>query len=107
MSRFVLLDSTPLGVLSHPDRSEPLVDWVEALSTAGTRIGIPEIADYEVRRELLRAGKVRGLQRLGELKAEHLYLPITTPIMLLAAELWRRHVAPAVRRRRTRTWTEI
>jgi predicted nucleic acid-binding protein len=88
MSRFVLLDSTPLGILSHPDRSDPLVDWAEALSTAGFRIGIPEIADYEVRRELLRAGKVRSIQRLDGLKREHLYLPITTAVVLLAAELW-------------------
>ena len=88
MSRIVLLDTAPLGQLSHPDRQHPIVSWVEALEAAGTRVGIPEIADYEIRRELLRAGKTRGVQRLDDLKALHLYLEITTPVMLVAAELW-------------------
>ena len=43
---------------------------------------IPEIADYEVRRELLRAGKDRGLGRLDALKAMLGYAPITMPVML-------------------------
>jgi hypothetical protein len=38
--------------------------WLLALAERGVRIGIPEIADYEVRRELLRAGKMRGIERL-------------------------------------------
>lgn len=49
---------------------------------------VPEIADYEVRRELLRADKVKGIQRLDLLKHEIGYLPITTEVMLKAAELW-------------------
>ena len=49
---------------------------------------IPEIADYEVRRELLRAGKDRGLIRLDALKGLLGYARITTPVMLKAAEFW-------------------
>ena len=49
---------------------------------------IPEIADYEVRRELIRAGKERGLGRLDALKRMLGYAPITTPVMLKAAEFW-------------------
>jgi len=41
-----------------------------------------------VRRELLRAGKERGLARLDALKGMLRYAPITTSIMLKAAELW-------------------
>src|SRR5438067_1654513 len=103
MSRIVVLDSTPLGDLSRPDRRDPIVDWVEELTAAGTRVAIPEIADYEVRRELLRAEKTRSLQRLDNLKAEHLYVEITTDVMLLAAELWaraRRAGRPAASRER-------
>lgn len=48
----------------------------------------PEIVDYEVRRELLRAGKVAGIRKLDLLKAQLIYLPITTEAMLKAAELW-------------------
>ena len=54
----------------------------------GVPVFIPEIADYEVRRELLRARKQRGLARLDLLKELLSYLPLTTPIMLRAAELW-------------------
>jgi predicted nucleic acid-binding protein len=49
---------------------------------------LPEIADYEVRRELLRAGKVAGIRRLDQLKATIAYRPITTEVMLKAAEFW-------------------
>jgi len=41
-----------------------------------------------VRRELLRAGKKKGLRRLDRLKMWLVYLPIDTAIMLRAAELW-------------------
>ncbi len=49
---------------------------------------MPEIADYEVRRELLRADKTNGLARLDALKGMLVYAPITTPVMLKAAEFW-------------------
>ncbi|MBP8108178.1 MAG: hypothetical protein KBG20_20610 [Caldilineaceae bacterium] len=49
---------------------------------------IPEIADYEVRRELLRANKSRGILRLDELIVLTEYLPITTEAMRQAAQLW-------------------
>lgn len=103
MSRIVLLDSTPLGLLSHPVRRDPIADWAKALTTGGALLGIPEIADYEVRRELLRAGKADGLLRLDGLKARHYYLPLNTASMLLAAELWadaRRKAQPGAARQR-------
>ena len=62
--------------------------WLESLLSSGVTVAIPEIADYEVRRELLRANKTVGVQRLDALKAVLDYLPITTPVMLRAAELW-------------------
>jgi len=49
---------------------------------------VPEIADYEVRRELIRAGQTRGVQRLDLLCEGFNYLPLTTEIMRIAAELW-------------------
>lgn len=48
---------------------------------------IPDIT-YEVRRELLRAGKARGVARLDALKALLAYHPISTPVLLRAAEFW-------------------
>ncbi|HLK58776.1 MAG TPA: hypothetical protein VKU00_19545 [Chthonomonadaceae bacterium] len=61
---------------------------METLLTNGVRVYIPEVADYEVRRELIRAGKTSGVTRLNVLKSLARYLPITTDAMLLAADLW-------------------
>ena len=54
----------------------------------GIRIIIPEIADYEVRRELIRAGKTAAVHRLDELADQFEFAPITSEIMRLAAGLW-------------------
>jgi predicted nucleic acid-binding protein len=87
----VLLDAGPLGMVTNPRSSpenEACKDWLAHLASRGFDIVIPEIADYEVRRELLRAGKDRGLARLDALKGMLGYAPITTPVMLKAAEFW-------------------
>lgn len=55
---------------------------------AGHSIYVPEVIDYELRRELLRANKINGLAKLDGLKTVFEYLPITTAAMLRAAELW-------------------
>jgi hypothetical protein len=68
--------------------NEACKNWLAGLVYRGVEVVIPEIADYEVRRELLRAGKDRGLVRLDALKAMLGYAPITTAVMLRAAEFW-------------------
>ena len=96
----VMLDSGPLGLVTNPNPSATAlacVRWLQTLALAGTRILIPEIADYEVRRELLRANKQRGLQMLDVLARHAEFLPITTPSMREAARLWavaRQHGQP-------------
>jgi hypothetical protein len=87
----VLLDAGPLGMVTNPKSSpenEACKNWLAHLASRGFDIVIPEIADYEVRRELLRAGKDRALARLDALKGMLGYAPITTPVMLKAAEFW-------------------
>lgn len=49
---------------------------------------VPEIADYEVRRELLRANKKAGIARLDALARLASYQPITTAAMRQAAIFW-------------------
>ena len=49
---------------------------------------VPEISDYEVRRKLIHIGATAGVRRLDQVKATLDYAPITTDVMLLAAELW-------------------
>ncbi len=70
MSQAVLLDAGPLGLVTNPRRSlqsAACAAWLQSLVTAGVRVVIPEIADYEVRRELLRARKTAGVERLDAL----------------------------------------
>ena len=87
----MVLDTGPLGMVTHRG-GVPEVDackrWLLALVERGVRIGIPEIADYEVRRELLRAGKMRGIERLDALLETFEYLPLSTIVMRDAALLW-------------------
>ena len=87
----VLLDAGPLGRVSNPNASpanRECYEWMESLVSKGAEVCLPEIADYEVRRELLRARKLKGIARLDILKNAVSYLPLTTAIMLKAAELW-------------------
>ncbi len=90
MTRVVLFDAGPLGMVTHPrgDRNRDVAVWLANLLATGTSVLVPEIADYEVRRELLRAKKSVGVERLDSLKSTIGYLPISTKAMLRAAELW-------------------
>lgn len=91
MTRCIVLDSAPVGLLSNPARTEEVVaitNWSLECLAAGHQLYVPEVIDYEVRRELLRAGKANGVKKLDALKALFGYLPITTEAMRRAAELW-------------------
>src|SRR5262249_9765177 len=91
MTRTVLLNSAPLGLLTAPPRrpDAPACSlWLAGLIAARERIIVPEITDYELRRELLRAGKAASVRRLDALAQTTEYLPLTTAAMRLAAELW-------------------
>ena len=91
MSRVVLLDTGPLGLVTNPNRSPQstaCARWLQSLIDQGVRIFLPEIADYEVRRELLRASKTRGIARLDRFGTLLEYLPLTTVAMRQAALFW-------------------
>ena len=86
----VLLDTGPLGLVTHPRREmrEEPFRWLVGLRAAGVRVAVPEIADYELRRELLRAGGTRRAERLDTLEEELVYLPLRTGVMRRASRLW-------------------
>lgn len=91
MSAVIVLDAGPLGLLTNPNKTpQPVAcrTWLASLRTAGHRIAIPEIADYEVRRELLRIQSQTALSNLDAYALQLDYLPLTTSTMRLAAELW-------------------
>jgi len=91
MTRAVLLDSAPLGLLTAPPRRPQALacwQWLAGLIAAGVRIVVPEITDYELRRELLRTAHAASIRRLDALAQATEYLPLTTAAMRKAAELW-------------------
>jgi predicted nucleic acid-binding protein len=87
----VLLDSRPLGRLSYP-RATPANDaitrWLDDLLAHGIQVLVPEVADYEVRRELMRTNSTQAIARLDALATTAGYLPLTTATMRQAAAFW-------------------
>ena len=93
MSLAVVLDAGPLGLLCHRTGvavADQCKAWFRGHLAHGTSFYIPEIADYEVRRELLRLNKIVSVSRLDALHATatDTYLAVTTAAMRKAAELW-------------------
>ncbi|MEB3309901.1 MAG: hypothetical protein VKJ02_06675 [Snowella sp.] len=94
MNKIILLDSTPVGLITNPrnsrknEQSQQCQMWFDWHISEDNKFVLPEIIDYEIRRELLRSDKQAGLKKLDRLKSLIIYLPITTKAMLKAAELW-------------------
>lgn len=87
MSRVILLDTGPLGQVAHPKRDVIINEWLQSLQIQSTSLRVPEIADYELRRELLRLENRKSISRLNQL-VRYILIPIDTETMQLAAELW-------------------
>ncbi len=88
MPRAVLLDTGALGALTHPRTHRDAQAWLRRITDAGHSVFVPEIADYELRRELLRMQRDEGIRRLNDLKTAAGYVRISTEAMLVAADLW-------------------
>ena len=88
----VLLDSGPLGLATHPHavRGPALAcsEWLEHVLDRGVKVHVPEIADYEIRREVLQRREHVSLRLLDELIESLGLVPITTDVLRRAAELW-------------------
>ena len=51
MNEIVLLNASPLGMISNPSATPVNLEcynWIESLIMSGYRVIVPEIADYEV-----------------------------------------------------------
>lgn len=88
----IALDSGPLNLLCHPNEQwsevRDIRAWLRAHLDAGVVVLLPEIADYELRRDLLRQGRAESVQRLDALASDLVYLPLDTATMRRAAEFW-------------------
>jgi len=87
MNRY-MLDAGPLGRVCHPRRFEEAKRWVDRELAGGSEVYVPEVVDYELRRELLRLGAVASLRHLDALTSRAVYLPLDTATMRSAARLW-------------------
>jgi len=95
MSLTVFLDAGPLGLVTNPKKTPDTIaaaQWVYDMEAAGHRFVVPAIADYEVRRELVRTGKRSGIARLNMFNAAEpdRFLSVTDSALLLGADLWAR-----------------
>lgn len=91
MTGTVLLDTGPLGVIANPYQPPHAVAcraWIARLQGAGRRVIIPEIADYELRRELILRSADKAVERLDWYGGQLDYLPLTTSVMRQAAHYW-------------------
>src|SRR5205809_1110280 len=87
----IILDSGPAGLVTNPNRSEEAwacEAWLKAMIGLRHEIVLPEIIDYELRRELIRAKKRAGLERLDHLKSLITFLRVDSDMLLKAAEFW-------------------
>lgn len=84
----VTLDAGPLGNLCNPRPNSALTAWMDSGLAAGAEFVVSEAADFEVRRELLRANLELSLARLDRLASKARVVPVTTEIWLSAAHLW-------------------
>lgn len=78
-------------MITHPKPTRENLDctnWLQHRLAQGDRIFIPEIIDYEIRRELIRANKGTGLGNLNNLTSTLENLPLSTAAMRQAAEFW-------------------
>ena len=109
MSHLVLLDAGVLGLACNPkagSEADRCRDRLAELVVAGIEVLIPEVADYEVRRDLvlkalpktrpailkrlanLSSRPTPSLRRLDLLRGSFGFLPISGAAMLRAAEFW-------------------
>lgn len=93
MSLTIFLDIGPLGILTNPKKPAGTIDalhWAASHIRAGNRLLVPSVADYEVRRELVRLGRLNGIVSLDAWNAlpSDRYVTLTDSALRLASSLW-------------------
>ena len=88
MRTTILLDSGPLSQITHPRVNPHIRQWLTFIKTQRWIVQIPEICDYEVRRELLLHDFDKSIGRLNQFRQRKQLLAITSETLLTAAEIW-------------------
>ncbi|MDP7098215.1 MAG: hypothetical protein QF511_06825 [Rhodospirillales bacterium] len=88
MVKVVVLDVGTLSMATHPAPNAKFNKWLKEVLSAKIELRVPEISDYELRRELIRSEKTNSLAKLDKFSNAVGYVPIDTKAMKLAAEFW-------------------
>jgi predicted nucleic acid-binding protein len=93
MSRVILLDAGPLGLVTKRrgvPEAESCRAWVARYLHQGARILVPAIAYYEVCRELERMRNAMGLARMDAFcsAVPDRYVPLSDAALRLGCHLW-------------------
>lgn len=91
MTTYVFLDTGVLGFLTHPKGSPDAIacaQWMIKVLGKGASVCVPEICDYELRREYVRLSSTSAIAKLDQLNTAIRYVPISTNMMQEAARLW-------------------
>ena len=72
MIKPAIIDTGPLGKIAHPRPNREIAVWLQQMLEAGNTVMIPEIADYELRRNLLVEELDESVRRL-EWVRENIY----------------------------------
>jgi len=93
----VFLDTGVLGIVTHPrgsEESRECIMWMYGLLDADVRVCVPEVCDYELRREYVLNSSAGdpdaaiALSKLNSLIGVVDYIPIDTAAMREAASMW-------------------
>ncbi len=94
----VFFDTCTLGVLVNPNNTPKTRDirsWMKSHLLKGVRFRVPEISDYELRRNLIletlgaaNSPSIQSIQNLDNLKNTIGYVPLSTDMVLAAAAMW-------------------
>ena len=83
----LLLDTGVVGQICHPRKYHDVRQRFASAIVEHDFL-LSEVADYELRRELIRIRATRSLARLDELARELRYVPVTTATWRSAANHW-------------------
>lgn len=86
----LFLDTGVLGMVTHPktDEGHEAAKWLYGHVLAGATIVVPQICDYELRREYIRKNNEKSLKHLNDLIEKSEYALTTKDIWHKAANLW-------------------
>jgi predicted nucleic acid-binding protein len=93
MIQTIVLDSGPLGLLMMPKghrEGDACRAWAATRLGQGVRMVVTEIIDYELRRELIRAGFTAAISDLDAFNGARVdrFLPLNSGHLQTAAQLW-------------------